>query len=61
MLKHQHLIIDKITNSIEEILTGKKYDTDVDLITIQEVNRVHKKDGWHFDWKAEFEYFYRYA
>jgi hypothetical protein len=47
-------IIDKITASIEERVTGKNFATDVLLVTAQEVRTINKKDGWYFNWKAEY-------
>lgn len=45
--------IDKITNSIEHATTGKKFDTQVLLLKSLDLKAIIKKDGWHFDWKAE--------
>lgn len=47
--------VDKIVNSIEEVVTGIRYKTNVVLVTEDEIKRVHKKDGWGFNWKKEFE------
>jgi hypothetical protein len=48
-------IIDKITESIEEVTTGKSFETETLLVSIDEINKVHKKDGWLFNWKKEFK------
>lgn len=47
--------VDKIVNSIEEIATGVTYKTEVILVSADEIKRIHKKDGWQFDWKREFK------
>lgn len=48
-------LIDKITTSIEERVTGKNYETDVLPVTSKEVKTICKKDGWYFNWKAEYK------
>jgi hypothetical protein len=48
-------IIDKITNSIEEVASGKSFETIVMEIDWKEISKIHKKDGWHFNWKAEYK------
>src|SRR5436305_1761929 len=55
MKKHQQFLIDKLTNSIEDTHTSLSYPTDIELITKKEVNQLHKKDGWLFNWKLEFK------
>lgn len=47
--------VDKITKSIEEIATGISYPTEVQLITPSELKKIHKKDGWNFNWKKEYK------
>ena len=46
-------IVDKITNSIEEIRTGRTIETDVLPVSYRELKGLYKKDGWKFDWKKE--------
>jgi hypothetical protein len=48
-------VIDKITNSIEERLTGESFNTTVIPIGADEIKKVLKKDGWFFNWKNEFK------
>lgn len=44
--------IDKLTNSIENAVTGETFDTAVVLLTVQDEKRIKKKE-WQFDWKKE--------
>jgi hypothetical protein len=46
--------IDKITESIENAETGETLDTLVLPVTKADLEEVTKKNGWLFDWKAEF-------
>jgi len=55
MTKTNEFAIDKITNSIEEIATGKSFETEMVLVRAEEIKTVHKKGGWFFDWKKEFK------
>jgi hypothetical protein len=46
--------IDKLTNSIENTLTGEVFDTEVAKVTLQE-RRLIKKSDWLFDWHLELK------
>jgi len=46
--------IDKITESIENAETGESLDTFILPITEVDLNVLTKKNGWIFDWIAEF-------
>ena len=48
-------IIDKLTNSIENILTGDSFPTEISLVTGADLKAVTKKSGWVFDWKHELK------
>lgn len=47
--------IDKLTNSIENIVTGDSFPTDITLINQDQLKLVSKRNGWMFDWKYEFK------
>lgn len=47
--------VDKLTNSIENVITGDSFATDITLITNADLKTVTKKSGWQFDWKLEFK------
>ena len=46
-------IVDKLTNSIENVLTGDVFPTNITLLTTTELKTVTKKNGWQFDWRFE--------
>lgn len=48
-------IIDKLTNSIENVLSGDSFQTEVSLLALTELKNITKKNGWNFDWKTEFK------
>ncbi len=48
-------IVDKLTNSIENIVTGDSFATDISLLTKNDVKLVSKKDGWNFNWSEEYK------
>lgn len=48
-------IIDKLTNSIENVVTGDSFATDITLIALAELKTVSRKNSWQFDWKLEFK------
>jgi hypothetical protein len=52
---HIDIEIDKLTNSIENTITGDSFPTVVSLIKDNDIKGVTKKDGWLFNWKAELK------
>lgn len=48
-------IIDKLTNLIQNVMTGDSFATDISLVTTADLKNVIKKNKWQFDWKFEFK------
>ena len=48
-------VIDRLTNSIENNITGDSFQTEVSLFTIDDAKKCTKKNGWNFDWKMELK------
>jgi hypothetical protein len=48
-------VVDKLTNSITNRISGDSLMTEVLLLTAVDVKKINKKNGWLFDWKKEFE------
>lgn len=46
-------IIDRLTNSIENVITGDSFTTEITLASGADLRVVTKKNGWLFDWKYE--------
>lgn len=47
-------IIDKLTNSIENIVTGDSFPTEVLPVTETDLKVITKRNKWNFDWKLEY-------
>jgi hypothetical protein len=45
--------VDKLTHSIENVVSGDSFATDITIISISDLKTVTKKNGWQFDWKLE--------
>ena len=45
--------IDELTNSIENIFSGDRFDTELTLISKDDLQSVKKGNGWQFGWKIE--------
>ena len=45
--------VDKLTNSIENVVTGDSFATDISIVTYSELKNVNRKNYWKFDWKFE--------
>ncbi len=48
-------IVDKLTNSIENVVTGDSFSTDISILTSSDLKTVSKTNGWLFNWKVEFK------
>lgn len=53
--KELDFLIDKLTNSIENLTTGDSFQTEVSLLTTSDLKSITKKNNWVFDWKGEFK------
>ena len=53
--QHIDIEIDKLTNSIENVITGDSFQTDVSLIDKNDLKSITKKNGWLFNWKSEYK------
>jgi hypothetical protein len=52
--RHLDFEIDKLTNSIENVITGDSFNTEVSVLTKTELKRLKITD-WLFDWVKEAE------
>ena len=52
---HLDFIVDKLTNSIQNTISGDSFATEVLRLTRIDLKQVTKKKGWNFDWKSELE------
>lgn len=52
-------IVDKLTNSIENVVTGDSFQTTISLVSKKDLTKITKKAGWSFNWKYEFQQPYR--
>jgi hypothetical protein len=48
-------IVDKLTNSIENVITGDSFATDISIVTFSDLKNVTKNNKWQFDWKYEYK------
>lgn len=46
-------IIDRLTNSIQNTISGDSFQTEISQLTIADVKQITKKSGWQFNWRAE--------
>ena len=46
--------IDRLTNSIQNVITGDSFDTEISLLSAGET-KLLKKTDWIFDWKKELK------
>jgi len=50
----QDFIIDKLTDSIVNTISGDSFQTEVSRLTSLDLKAIAKKKKWIFDWKSEF-------
>lgn len=48
-------LVDKLTNSIENVITGDSFATEISIVTPTDLKSTTKKNKWQFDWKFEFK------
>jgi hypothetical protein len=46
--------VDKLTNSIENVVTGDSFATEISIATLFDLKSVSEKNKWQFDWKFEY-------
>jgi hypothetical protein len=51
---HLDFEVDKLTNSIENIISGESFSTQLIRLAKADLSGVTKKNGWLFNWKTEF-------
>jgi hypothetical protein len=50
---HNDFIIDRLTNSIRNCVSGDSLPTEVLLLSKEDLKQVQTKNGWLFNWKNE--------
>jgi hypothetical protein len=53
--KYSDFIIDKLTNSIRNTISGDSLMTEVTMLSSKDVKQLTKSNGWLFNWKEEFQ------
>lgn len=53
--QHIDIEIDILTNSIENVISGDSFQTDISLIVKNDLKTILKKKGWLFNWKTEYK------
>jgi len=48
-------IVDELTNSIRNTISGDSFPTEVGRFTHKDSKQTTKKNGWNFDWKSELD------
>ena len=48
-------IIDKLTNSIENVVTGDSFATEISVLNKNDIKLITKVNGWVFNWRDELK------
>jgi len=48
-------VVDKLTNSIQNTISGDSFQTEVARFTITDSKNITAKNGWNFNWKTELK------
>jgi len=51
----QDFIVDRLTNSIINVISGDSFQTEVSRLTKNDLKNITKKNGWNFNWKTDFQ------
>ena len=52
---HISVVIDRLTNSILNTISGDSFQTEISEVKHSELKNVTKKNGWRFFWASEFK------
>ncbi len=52
---HLDFRIDKLTNSIQNTVSGDSFQTEVSTFTTKDLKQSTKKNGWQFNWEQELK------
>lgn len=52
---HNDFIVDRLTNSIVNSISGDSFPTEVSLLSKEDIKQIQKKSGWLFNWKEELK------
>jgi len=50
----QDFVIDKLTNSIKNTISGDSFMTEISVLTKTDLKNILKKNAWNFNWKNEY-------
>jgi hypothetical protein len=48
--------IDELTNSIRNVVSGDSFQTEISLISKNDLKTISKSKGWLFDWRFELKH-----
>ena len=51
----QYFLIDKLTDSILNLISGDSFQTDVSLLEKTDLKEITKKNRWNFNWDLELK------
>ena len=46
---------DKLIHSIENVISGDSFPTEISLLVKNDLKQITKKNGWSFNWVAEYK------
>ena len=52
---HLDFVIDKLTDSIQNTISGDSFQTEISRLTRADLKKVTTKSGWNFNWKQELD------
>jgi hypothetical protein len=47
--------VDRLTNSIQNVISGDSFSTEITLISPSDLKSITKQRGWVFNWKLEYK------
>jgi hypothetical protein len=48
-------VIDKLTNSIENTVSGDSFATEISIVSIDDLKKINSNNLWQFDWKKDYQ------
>ena len=55
MINYLDFVVDKLTHSVENVITGDSFPTEISHLTKNDLKQITNKKGWLFNWKKELD------
>lgn len=55
IMNYPDLQEEKLSHSIENVISGDSFPTEISSLTKNDLKQITKKNGWNFNWAIEYQ------